>query len=890
MGICDSNAKINNYVNMPTIKHVQTLGDPENDCYKFDYQENNNLLDRKLNLKFIFYNFKVKYCISHRASRDSIYITEIKIGEKTFPLIINQGQSPNIPNYEDIYNGFFEQREYTLSELENTFLLINIYEFLEDIRPSLNDSLTILPNEYKAKCNYNSFFRISLFSFLFKSMKCDFSMMGNNQLSLKTRIAFNCYIEHREKITIKAKSLINSNISKLVLRLNTQTNLESSLKEQDNLFTLISPPITMNEFQRADLLLETNESKDNYDYISLNGLKAQILRELGHNLLAEENSFRNIIFHKPVNVKDYSSKIQQNNFYNLNNSFDDYRPVRNLSQNIPTTNLLNQRSNQKSFLFLDNLPIIGQISNLYFTEYGNLYSTAILNLINNDPEINNYRQGKQISSEDFYKKLENHYKELSKPEYDIDILNEMHVLLMRSIDTDRFMFLYQSKEQLNKMVLLLLNVGLKLIEKVKTANEEYKVIFLTKLINILMRREELDNAVIYDCINTYNSTEFSPKPFYNQIYIELFHLYTILLSNQYAPNNDSALIELFSRLYFQKKYFRLAILRSLYGQEYQNDLNEKLNQNDILLYDIINDERLNEYLKNSIVKGIKNYLKTDDNFKNKQFDNYRLLKRILAFMNDENINQYPLDFTLFLDNVRILTEIMKKDIYQIKLDNKNDNSKLTNDFYESAMLLSNSYISISNITNTLIKSTNGHNPNAVYTLFIYLKSLLDYYSSASNLKLLMDYSVFQEATKLLSDNEDSLSLPRLFWFYYCCSNMIPSGNLKWFIVNIINKNFEKFAFHWSFTIRQVFFKLALFILSDKLKEEEGILFKREKLQPFIANTLNTEQNPYIKESCKDFNTIMQEYNEWLERRKADDNCDYPMFFLPPPITNNGVID
>ncbi len=84
MGICDSNEKPIIFSNLPQIKHVQALGDPETDCYKFNYKESNNLLDKKLNLKFIFYNFKVKYCISHKTSKDSIYITEIKIGGKLF--------------------------------------------------------------------------------------------------------------------------------------------------------------------------------------------------------------------------------------------------------------------------------------------------------------------------------------------------------------------------------------------------------------------------------------------------------------------------------------------------------------------------------------------------------------------------------------------------------------------------------------------------------------------------------------------------------------------------------------------------------------------------------------------------------------------------------------
>ena len=209
------------------------------------------------------------------------------------------------------------------------------------------------------------------------------------------------------------------------------------------------------------------------------------------------------------------------------------------------------------------------------------------------------------------------------------------------------------------------------------------------------------------------------------------------------------------------------------------------------------------------------------------------------------------------------------------------------------MLLANSFVSISNLNNALIRSTNGHNANAVYTLFIYFKSLFDYYSSSSNCKLIMDYTVFESACQLLAQNEDSLSLPRLFWLYYCCSEIILSPNIKWFIVNIINKYFDKFAFHWSFTIRQVFFKLSLFILYDKLQYDEGELFRKDKLFLFINHNLNDPNNVYVKEASKDFNTIYKEYQEWLKTKKDNESNEsdgYPIFFLPAPLANNGVID
>ena len=880
MGVCDSNNKqlYNiNYSSFSRIEHVQTIADPVKDSYKFNFSDKSNMVNRKFNLKFIFYNFKVKYCISHKPSRDSIYITEISIGEKIFPLILNQGQSPSIPNQEDIQNGYFHQKEYTLDELENTYLLINIYEYLDDTQPLINESLKFLPDEYKNKCNYNSFFRINLLSFLFKSQKCDFAMMGNNQkyqLSTKTRISFYCFIEHREKIVIRAKALKDPYIYNKIVCKSNGLNISAEKRREDDFFSIMTPPMTMNEFQKTDIFLETDGNYDNYQYISLNGLKARIINRLGMNLVNEENNFSNMKHYSPVGINndEISINSQRRRYY----KFGDQLQFNQLTYQ-------SQDENEKAYLYLEYLPIIGQIPSLYFTEYGNIYSTAILNLINDDPELHGYRKNKQISCEDFYAKLNNYYIELTKPDFDFSILNEMHVLLMRSIDSERFMFIYPSYEHLYKMIDLFLTVGIKIIEKILKTDEDYKIIILTKLINILMRREELDNAVLCECMERFpEGNNFESK--YNELTNYLYYLYEILLSNKYAINNDTALIELFSRLYYQKKYFRLLILSTLKEQEYKYNLPRPNNQNDIFIYDIINDERLNEHLINA-KKGFKNFIKNEANLKRKSFDNYRLLKRIIAYINDSNLNKYPFDFCSFSDN-EIIMELMEKDLELYKRDQIN----LSNDFYESVMLLSHSYFSINRINNKLIGVTNGHNQNAVYTLFVYFKSLFDYYYSATNCRLIMSYKVFEIATKLLADNEDSISLPRLFWFYYCCSHMMLSGNLKWFIVNIINRNFDKFALHWSFTIRQVFFKLAIFILYERLKNEEGKLFRRDKLNNYFNKSLINDKDPYIIQSNKDFALIEKEYNDWNERRKDNPDADYPMFFLPPPITNNGVID
>lgn len=884
MGICESRLKQNS--NNYPIQHIQATGNPNTHCYKFGCAEKQVLENIKLNLKFIFYNFKVKFCVSHHPKRNSTYITEIRIGQKLFPLIINKGQSPSIPNGPDIQNGYFEQKEFTISELENTNFFISIYEFLEDIPNIVNGTLSSLPEDYKKNCNYCSFFQMSLLSFLFKSVKCDFAMMGTKQLSTKTRICFYCFIEHKERITIKAGVINNPKITKLVFQLR-DINLISSTKTPDNIFVITTPPITMLDLQKADIFLESNETYLDYSYISLNNIKADIIRQLGQKIIKEENDFNELNLHKPVDI--HSSYINSNHDVNKKYEYNDKNVNNNYYNNGLNFNIINkeQLNNNGTFLYFENLPIVTQIINLYFTEYGIIYNTALLNLINNDIEINNFRKSKGFSADDFYQKLYEYNNGLSNISYDDNIYNELCNLLMRSADDDKFMSLYPTMEALNNTVVLFMKIGINIIQKIINSSDDFQIILLSRIINLLMKREELDNGVLYECINKFHSSPNNPEKLYNNLIISLTKLYKFLLSNKIPENDDDSLIELFSRLYFQKQNFRKIILSTLRKDKY--DLNNNYNQNDIFLYDVINDDNLNTYLNPNTLATIKNFIKSKDYFKSITYDTYKILKKIISFISIGNINQYPLDFSLFVDNYYIL-QVMENDINNQKYERPNM-KRLSNDFYESSMLLSNSYFSISYLSNCIIKATNGHNQTAVYILFIYFKSLFDYYYPFAGSKFVMDYSILESAIQLLTEREDSISLPRLFWFYYCCGHMMVTGHLKWFIINIINKKFDKFAYHWSFTIRQVFFKLILFIINDRLKNEEGRWFMKEKLNPFFNHIsypkIDNSNNAYEVRAYKDFDTIKKEYDDWNKENKTGYfNREYPIFFLPPPNNDN----
>jgi hypothetical protein len=308
MGACDSNNN-NQKIAVPKIQ----LNESQNiQTYKFENQMKRIINKKSLNLEFIFSQLKIKHCISHNSSKNSTYITEISIGINKFRLMVNQGKYPVI----DEKNIFRINNEFTLKDLEKTLLSIHIYEFTDEININIFNNSNELPEEYKQKCKYKSFLIMDLLSFVFKSKKCDFLMIGNKGLSSNTRICFNCDILHREKIKIKAKSSNNSHICKLIFK-TKNSNIGVSKNTFFHDYTIITPLITMKELKQADLYFESNQNESPYKYFTLNNLKFELMK-IENNLLERTNKiFKKIELHEDFNEED-------NLIYELSNinSFD----------------------------------------------------------------------------------------------------------------------------------------------------------------------------------------------------------------------------------------------------------------------------------------------------------------------------------------------------------------------------------------------------------------------------------------------------------------------------------------------------------------------------------------------------------------------------------------
>ena len=270
MGACETQ-------NSELAKNRNNIIKNENlNSYKFECNMKNNLPKKSLNLEFIFSQIKIKHCISHSSTKKSIYITEVSLAQKNYELIVNKGENPVIE--ETIM--FEINKEFTLKELGNLFFTITIYEFVDEndinIFNQMNE-MEVLSEEYKSKSKYKSTFSMDLFSFLFKSKKCDFLMKGINGLSSNTRICFNCEINHRSKIKIISQSLNNLNMNKLVFK-SKNINISSSKTLFDD-FSIETPLITMKELAKAELFLELYYNENFYMYITLEDLKFKLLKK-----------------------------------------------------------------------------------------------------------------------------------------------------------------------------------------------------------------------------------------------------------------------------------------------------------------------------------------------------------------------------------------------------------------------------------------------------------------------------------------------------------------------------------------------------------------------------------------------------------------------------------
>ena len=838
-------------------KHLNSIRQNTNNQNKNKNKNNHNDINNNqqyhINLKLTLSNIKINQCFSRdKSNKKSLFICELKLGKKIFPLFFNYGEYPLI-------YGIFEEKIsfLSLSELNKYYFIINIYEVInnfddEKIR-NFKENPSLLKT-YKGYSKHCSYFQMDILSFVFRANKCDFPLLGKRPISPSARISFQLDIEQLCSYVITVKDLNDNNNGEFICNYKL-FNSKMSYDERKKVYYMKTIPLSMNELIYSDFYIQYNDKNTKeYKYDSLNELKSKLFKD-----------FTNIIL-KNISYFIFEAEDEQNKCINYNQLFP---------KSI-------NKSDNKYQLSIENLPIIVQGRNIIFTEKGHKSNTSMLYLINNDSNVLKYSKEKGVLYNEMHPKLLKSLetlKSINKKHQKLDvILFEITEYLNKSAKSDKLMYIYQFYEELNNMLMLFMELGIKLIKILQKTNDQSKIVTILEIIGLLLKREELNNEVIFSCIKKYESLGTNIRMLYNDFFLYIFKLNKIV-KDKIKPTMYEALVDIYTSLYFRNAMTREALLNSLSLQvkDYESNIIDEF------LYDIKYDNKLSLYLTESTKDTLNTTMvKSSEYFSNIVQEAYCLLiKNIWNYQFKQKIYYFPFDIMQFNDNQELVST-MANYVKEKGILN------LTTDFFDSVNYLSSSYWALKRINSIMITSTNAYDSASIYQLFEYLQYIIEsYYKETQNI-LIMDYNLLEKAIYIIVNIENSLNLPKIFWLYYCNGHMMPSSNIKWLIKNIINVNFVNFTFSWSWKIRSLFIKLILYTIYDRLKYVNGKYLELNLLKELMDKNDIEINSIYKEQGIKDFNNIYNEYNQWKSISQKNGFTDYPIIFLP--LAKNDNID
>lgn len=858
--VCDSKKKDTQNENMPPPPQIipQTKVEelPLKDINYFSYNcpidlssitpinDSLSAHQHKIHLSFVLSNIKIHQCFSRdKTTKKSLFIFQMQLGNKVFPLFFNYGDKPSAPGRSEEkmdLNSFIE--------LSNYYLKINIYEIIteidvEKLKTFRNDQKEL--KKYIQSSKHCSYFQMDLLSFLFRGNKFDFILLGRKPISTSGRISFQMDIEQLccYNIIVEDKKNNSNNSAKNEFVLNSK-KFNSKVNFKDKKFFMKTIPLSMNDLLSSDFYIQkTDANNDQYEYYSLNELKSKLFKDLTIEILKKLNY---LLF---GNLEE-----QQKSSLNIKNFFVNSK----------------SKSNDKYTLTIKNLPIIVQARNLYFTEKGYKFNTSILYAICEDHQVLNHYQNKGLLYNEINQKFQKSMQALRRNHKLDTTLYEIQEILKLSAEEDRLIYKYSCEEELLNTVMQLMEFGVKLIKKLQNNDDQSKIIAILEIISHLLKREELNNEIICFCIKKFEPRDTNIKGLYNDFFLYLFKLNKIV-KDKIKPSMYEWLVDIYTSLYFKSSLARESILNSMSSQvkDYEN------NNIDYFLYDIKNDNLLNIYLLDSTKDTINtNMVKTSEYFSNIIKEAYcPLIKSIWLYQYKQNIYVYPFDIMQFNDNQELISTMANHVKEQGTLN-------LTTEFFDSVVYISSSYYALKQINSIMITSTNAYDSAANYQLIDYLQYIIESYYKETNNVLIMDYNLLEKAITIIVNIENSLNLPKVFWLYYSNGHMMPTSNIKWLIKNVINKNFNRFMFSWSWKIRSLFVKLVLYTIYDRLQYINGKYLNLDMLKKLMSKSDINIDSPYKEQGIKEFNNLYDEYIQWKSAKQNNELIDYPMIFLP----------
>ena len=845
-------------INIQNLDYYYQTG--KNQIDEYGYNEIKNR--QEIIFSFRLSNIRIHLCYSRAKERKkSLFINQIQIGKKSFPLKYNYGAFPIVEGE------YLEKICFTsLEGLKQSYFMLNVYEYIlgqdEKIKNLALDSNKL--KTFIKSSKHCSYIQIDLLSFIYTSNKFNYAMKGKKPISTDARITFQMDLQQLctfEIIVKKIKGDDNDvNKSDFIINHRHFNKKVGYDKDRKN-FVIKTVPISINDLYNFDFYIQYYNNKDmkEFKYDSLNELKSKLLNDFSIHIL---NILKTIIF----------EGVPSNKAIKFNVVFP-----RSCSRTL-----------DKYTLTINNLPIIFQAKNLIVTEEDYKYNASITYLFKKDENTFKYMKDKQCTYNEIQGKLKSNFdklktsKKMPKDKTMDLILYEIQEYLSKNFEENIYLYYYTFPEELINMLMLFMELGIRLIKILQKTNDQSKIVTILEILNILVKRDEFSNEIVFYCLQNFKNNNTNIEGLYNDFILYIFELNKIV-KDKIKTAQYNHLVGIYVTLYFRNAMIRESILNSISLQVKDYEMNPI----DSFLYETKYDDLINrssEYLTDKTKDNINtNMVKTSEYFSNIIKEGYKLfIHKIFEYQNKQGLTTFPYDITLFNDN-QILIGSLANYIKSTGVMN------LDNDFNETVCLLYNSFFALKRINSIMITTINAYDSNCIYRLIDYLQNITEAYYKNENNILIMDYKFIEKAITIIVEIENSLNLPKIFWLYYCNGHCIPASNIKWLIKNVINPNMEKFLFSWSWKIRSLFMKLVLYILYDRLKYVNGKYLELGLIKKLMdKSNSDIKDSTYKEQGIKDFNAVYEEYLAWKKSTAGGGEANYPIIILN--LAKNETID
>lgn len=465
----------------------------------------------------------------------------------------------------------------------------------------------------------------------------------------------------------------------------------------------------------------------------------------------------------------------------------------------------------------------------------------------------------------------------------LEHLNELYSILSISSKDTCLYYNYNNQFEILKSQEIMLKLGNYLISIIDNLRIEHLKESL-KIISTLLNRAEFDLGTLAYNIDYDNNDTLVRRIILCYDFIVFLNNLVTFITDKFAKKVSDKDIQTFIEYAFSVCYFRSPKFRKSFLEAISMNSDFNLGNEDIRTYSDFNYTYMKNYVSNqhynmSYTTGL--YKNKDELYINpivtsidwKELFYDKLDSLLINYTTNNNIDNIKKEYTSFIINNSFYDVINKIDEPLNKKDWKQRISRRNLGFLSIIKNLEN-YIRVKIIVNrdiswedipgfdniimsilfelksrevakypkllidvlicfvnnsslmnlffyTISKRTNIHDTNAVYN---FLNAVDMFFHSAdvkiSNLKLYFDYNLLKECFKIIFEVDHSLCVAKLFWFLFENCHLLNEEHMYGYITELIQNNFYKYFFHWSFQVRHVFFHFILYSLLHRITNSQ----------------------------------------------------------------------